>query len=76
MNEENKVSYYSIIPACVRYDEELTDKAKLLYGEITALSNKEDIVLLLTSILQIYINVLTEQFKMLFLNYKKMDIFM
>ena len=41
MNEENKVSYYSIIPACVRYDEELTDKAKLLYGEITALSNKE-----------------------------------
>lgn len=41
MNEENTVSYYAIIPAVVRYDEELTDKAKLLYGEITCLSNKE-----------------------------------
>lgn len=41
MNEENKVSYYAIIPANVRYDSELTEKAKLLYGEITCLSNKE-----------------------------------
>lgn len=41
MNEENKVSYYAIIPANVRYDNELTEKAKLLYGEITCLSNKE-----------------------------------
>lgn len=41
MNEENKSSYYSIIPATVRYDDELTDKAKLLYSEITCLSNKE-----------------------------------
>lgn len=41
MNEENKSSYYAIIPAVVRYDNELTDKAKLLYGEITCLSNKE-----------------------------------
>ena len=41
MNEENKSNYYAIIPAVVRYDDELTDKAKLLYGEITCISNKE-----------------------------------
>ena len=39
MNE--KPNYYAIIPGEVRYDPELKDKAKLLYGEITALSNKE-----------------------------------
>jgi len=33
-------NYYSIIPANVRYDENLKDKAKLLYGEITSLSDK------------------------------------
>ncbi|MEJ1292204.1 helix-turn-helix domain-containing protein, partial [Lacticaseibacillus paracasei] len=38
MNE--KPSYYAIIPADVRYHEKLSDGAKLLYGEITALSNK------------------------------------
>ncbi|WP_099336461.1 helix-turn-helix domain-containing protein [Clostridium cadaveris] len=32
-------AYYAIIPANVRYDENLKDKAKLLYGEITALTN-------------------------------------
>jgi DnaD/phage-associated family protein len=38
---EEKPSYYSIIPANVRYDKELKANEKLLYSEITALSNKE-----------------------------------
>lgn len=33
-------SYYAIIPANVRYDNSLNANAKLLYGEITALTNK------------------------------------
>ena len=40
MNEENKINYYAIIPATVRYDKSLKANEKLLYGEITALSNK------------------------------------
>lgn len=38
MNE--KPGYYAIIPSDVRYDKQLPQGAKLLYSEITALSNK------------------------------------
>lgn len=38
---EEKRSYYAIIPAKVRYDENLSANAKLLYGEITALANEK-----------------------------------
>ena len=34
-------NYYAVIPANVRYDKNLKDKAKLLYGEIASLSNKD-----------------------------------
>jgi len=36
----NNPSYYAIIPASVRYDNALPAGAKLMYGEITALSNQ------------------------------------
>lgn len=34
-----KPGYWAVIPACVRYDADLPANAKLLYGEITALSD-------------------------------------
>ena len=38
MNE--KPNYYSILPAIVRYDPDLTPTAKLVYSELTCLANK------------------------------------
>ena len=37
--ETVKPSYWAVLPAAVRYDEELRPNAKLLYAEITALTN-------------------------------------
>src|SRR5690625_6717212 len=36
-----KKGYYAIIPANVRYDNDLRPNSKLLYGEITALCNEK-----------------------------------
>ena len=38
---EEKPNYYAIMPADIRYDNRLKDKAKFLYAEITALCNKD-----------------------------------
>lgn len=40
MEDNKQPSYYAIIPAFIRYDNRLLPSEKLLYGEITALSNK------------------------------------
>ena len=41
MANVDKPAYYAIIPAHIRYDDSLKAQAKLLYGELTALCNKE-----------------------------------
>lgn len=38
--EFERPNYYAVIPARIRYDDELSPNEKLLYGEITALTNK------------------------------------
>ena len=38
--ENREPSYYSTIPAPVRYDKRLTPNAKILYAEITSLTNQ------------------------------------
>ena len=40
MNKDVKANYYSVVPAEVKYNNELTQRAKLIYGEISSLSNK------------------------------------
>ena len=39
--EKTTPNFYAIIPANVRYDKELKANSKLMYGEITALANKQ-----------------------------------
>lgn len=39
-DKSNRPNYYSIMPASVRYDDRLRPNEKIIYSEITALSNK------------------------------------
>lgn len=40
MEDDIRANYYAIIPAYIRYNKELKFGERLMYGEITALSNK------------------------------------
>jgi hypothetical protein len=40
-DQTQQPSYYAQIPSYVRYDKSLSPMARLLFGEITALANKE-----------------------------------
>ena len=39
VNEKTMPGYYAIVPSIIRYCNELKPAEKLMYGEITALSN-------------------------------------
>jgi hypothetical protein len=41
MNKHPKKNYYSILPSQIRYEKKLNPNAKLLYSEISTLSNKK-----------------------------------
>lgn len=41
MEDDIRANYFAIIPAYIRYNKELKFGERLMYGEITALSNKE-----------------------------------
>ena len=41
MLANEKPNYYAVVPANVRYSRDLSSTAKLIYGEIAALANKE-----------------------------------
>ena len=45
MNDKEQPNYYAIIPATIRYDNNLKPAEKLLYGEITALANRNRLLL-------------------------------
>jgi hypothetical protein len=41
MLDKPKAGLFAVIPSCVRYCKDLEPNAKLLYAEITALSDSE-----------------------------------